>query len=255
MKNESAGEKVTLAGFPVLLVRKKVRRVTIAVLPPYGEVRVTAPVGVNVSEIERIVSGKRAWLESKIATFSADPGRERTYGEGEYALLWGRRLRIIPRVGAPGVTLTLEGMILSARSDDPKKREAALESFYRKEVQNEAEKLLPVLTAMIGLSPASITVRKMSRRWGTCYHREGNVHLSLSLVEYPPACLSYVLLHELLHLRYPDHGRGFHAAFDRFMPGNRAVASELNRMRRLSYGAWADPQTPDPPENNPAENP
>ena len=75
MKNVGAGEKVTLAGFPVLLVRKKVRRVTLAVLPPYGEVRVTAPYGVSITEIERIVSGKRAWLESKIATFSADPGR------------------------------------------------------------------------------------------------------------------------------------------------------------------------------------
>ena len=241
MKNVSAGEKVTLAGFPVLLKRKKVRRVTIAVLPPYGEVRVTAPVGTPLSEIESIVSGKRAWLENKIATFSADPGKERTYGEGEYALLWGRRLRIFPRVGAPGVFLTLDGMILSARIDDPAKREAALEAFYRKEVQTEAEKLLPFLVAMTGLSPAKITVRKMARRWGTCYHREGTVHLSLSLAEYPPECLSYVLLHELLHLRYPDHGREFHAALDRYMPENREVSANLNRMHRLSYGAWADP--------------
>lgn len=246
MKNESAGEKITLAGFPVLLKRKKVRRLTIAVLPPYGEVRVTAPTSTPLSEIERIVFGKRAWLEGKIATFSADPGRERTYGEGEYALLWGRRLRIFSRVGAPGVLLTLDGMILSARSDEPAKREAALEAFYRKEVQTEAEKLLPFLTAMTGLSPAKITVRKMARRWGTCYHREGTVHLSLSLAEYPPECLSYVLLHELLHLRYPDHGREFHAALDRYMPENRAVVAELNRMRRLSYGAWADLPTDAP---------
>ena len=246
MKNESAGEKITLAGFPVLLKRKKVRRLTIAVLPPYGEVRVTAPTSTPLSEIERIVFGKRAWLEGKIATFSADPGRERTYGEGEYALLWGRRLRIFPRVGAPGVLLTLDGMILSARSDEPAKREAALEAFYRKEVQTEAKKLLPFLTAMTGLSPAKITVRKMARRWGTCYHREGTVHLSLSLAEYPPECLSYVLLHELLHLRYPDHGREFHAALDRYMPENRAVVAELNRMRRLSDGAWADLPTDAP---------
>ncbi|MBR5043916.1 MAG: M48 family metallopeptidase [Clostridia bacterium] len=251
MKNASSGEKVTLAGFPVLLKRKKVRRVTIAVLPPYGEVRVTAPDRTPLSEIESIVSGKRAWLETKIATFSADPGKERTYGEGEYALLWGRRLRIFPRVGAPGVSLTLDGMILSARIDDPAKRAAALEAFYRKEVQTEAEKLLPFLFAMTGLSPAKITVRKMARRWGTCYHRTGTVHLSLSLAEYPPECLSYVLLHELLHLRYPDHGREFHAALDRYMPENREVAAELNRMHRRSYGAWADlPQT-DPPENDP----
>ena len=53
-KAVSAGEHITLAGIPVLLVRRRVRRVTIAVLPPFGEVRVTAPAGAPSSEIERI---------------------------------------------------------------------------------------------------------------------------------------------------------------------------------------------------------
>ena len=240
---KSSDERVTLAGFPVLLVRRRVLRVTIAVLPPFGQVRVTAPIGAPLSEIGRIVSGKRAWLENKIATFPADPGRERRYGEGEYALLWGRRVSLLPRIGTSGVSLVPEGMILSARSDDPKKREAVLHAFYRRQVQTEAEKLLPLLSSMTGLSPAGVTVRKMTRRWGTCYHREGTVHLSLALAEYPPECLSYVLLHELLHLRYPDHGREFHAALDRYMPDNRAVAANLNRLHRLAAGAWTDPPT------------
>ncbi|MBO4284015.1 MAG: M48 family metallopeptidase [Clostridia bacterium] len=233
-----AGERVELAGLSVRLIRRRVRRVTIAVLPPFGEVRVTAPQRTPIAELERILSGKRAWLDEKIATFPADPGVERRYGEGEYALLWGRRLRLIPRVGSPGVLLTPEGMILSARDDSPEKREAALLAFYRSEVLCEAEKLLPVLTSMTGLAPVKIAVRKMARRWGTCYSREGTVHLSLSLAEYPPECLSYVLLHELLHLRYPDHGRAFHAALDRYMPDNRAVAARLNSLHRLSAAAW-----------------
>lgn len=240
MKNAAVSDgRVTLAGLDVRLVLKKVRRVTIAVLPPYGEVRVTAPVGTPGKTLEAIVAARRAWIESKVAGFPADPGRTRRYGEGEYALLWGRRLRILPRVGAPGVLFAPEGMILSARTDEPEKRKAALESFYRKEVETEAKKLLPVLSAMTGLSPEKIAVRKMGRRWGTCYHREGTVNLSLSLAEYPPVCLSYVLLHELLHLRYPDHGRAFHAALDRYMPDNRAVSAELNRLHRLSTAAWA----------------
>ena len=234
-----AGERVELAGLSVRLIRRRVRRVTIAVLPPFGEVRVTAPLKTPTAELERILAGKRAWLDEKIATFPADPGVERLYGAGEYALLWGWRLRLVPEIGAPGVTLRQNELILSARDDSPEKREAALLAFYRSEVLNEAEKLLPVLLSMTGLPPVRITVRKMARRWGTCYSREGTVHLSLSLAEYPPECLSYVLLHELLHLRYPDHGRAFHAALDRYMPDNRAVADRLNRLHRLSAAAWA----------------
>ena len=54
---------VSLAGFDVRLVLKKVRRVTITVLPPFGEVRVTAPVGTPPATIEAIVSERRAWIE------------------------------------------------------------------------------------------------------------------------------------------------------------------------------------------------
>ena len=243
---ENAGKRVLLAGLPVLLIRRRVRRVTIAVLPPFGEVRVTAPIGTPDGELERIVSGKRAWLDEKIASFPKDPGRERRYGTGEYALLWGRRLPVVSQVGSPGVSVIHEGLILSARVDSPEKREAALLAFYRSEVATEAEKLLPVLLSMTGLPPVKITVRKMARRWGTCYRNKGTVHLSLTLAEYPPECLSYVLLHELLHLRYPNHGRAFHAALDRYMPHNRTVAATLNRLHRLSAAAWTP--SPDPAE-------
>lgn len=237
---KNAGERTTLAGFSVLLVFRRVRRVTLAVLPPFGEVRVTAPTGTPLSELESIVSHKRAWLREKTAAFPPDPGKERRYGEGEYALLWGRRLPLVPRIGAPGVFWTPKGLILSARSDSPQKREAALYAFYRAEVEREAEKLLPKLTETTGLFPSSVAVRKMARRWGTCYPKKKTVHLSLSLAAYPPECLFYVLLHELLHLRYPGHGRDFHAALDRCMPENRAVAATLNRLHRLSASAWTD---------------
>ncbi len=237
--DKNAGERVMLAGLPVRLIRRRVRRVTLAVLPPFGEIRVTAPLTTPISELERIAAGKRAWLQNKTATFPRDPGRERRYCEGEYAMLWGWRLRLVPEIGAPGVTLRQNEMILSARDASPEKRAAALNAFYRAQVQTEAEKLLPVLSHMTGLSPAKLTVRKMARRWGTCYHKTGTIHLSLTLAEYPPACLSYVLLHELLHLRYPDHGRDFHAALDRYMPDNRTVAATLNRLHRISAAAWA----------------
>ena len=240
-EKKTEGERVTLAGFSVRLVRRRVRRVTIAVLPPYGEVRVTAPKGVSQSELERIVSGKSAWIVRKTAAFPAAPARERRYGEGECVLLWGRRLPVIPRVEKAGVFPVREGIILSAPSDSPEKRAAVLAAFYREEVAREATKLLPVLREMTGLSPTRLTVRKMARRWGTCYHKTGTVNLSLSLAEYPPVCLTYVLLHELLHLRYPNHGSAFHAALDRYMPDNRAVAATLNRLHRLAAVAWAEP--------------
>ena len=43
----------------------------------------------------------------------------------------------------------------------------------------------------------------------------------------PPAALSYVLLHELLHLREPGHTDRFRALLTRHLPAWRAVRREL----------------------------
>lgn len=40
-------------------------------------------------------------------------------------------------------------------------------------------------------------------------------------------CIEYVILHELLHLEIPDHGAGFKAASDRYMPGWREIKRSI----------------------------
>ena len=53
----------------------------------------------------------------------------------------------------------------------------------------------------------------------------------------PEAAVEYVILHEFLHLRYPDHGAAFHAALDRMMPDNRT------RRALLRAGDWKNPDS------------
>ena len=37
-------------------------------------------------------------------------------------------------------------------------------------------------------------------------------------MQYPPAVIDYVVMHELCHLEYMHHGPAFHALMDRRMP-------------------------------------
>ncbi|MBQ4298557.1 MAG: M48 family metallopeptidase, partial [Clostridia bacterium] len=69
-----------------------------------------------------------------------------------------------------------------------------------------------------GLRASGFSVRRMSSRWGSCTVGSGRIRLSLSLSREPDRLLSYVILHELAHLRYPDHGAGFRAFLTGFLP-------------------------------------
>ena len=51
---------------------------------------------------------------------------------------------------------------------------------------------------------------------------------NLELVRRPPACLDYVVLHELVHFIVPPHDTRFYAIMDRFLPPWSDVRRELN---------------------------
>lgn len=60
--------------------------------------------------------------------------------------------------------------------------------------------------------PASVRwTSQQSRVWGTCTTADQTIRLSDRLQGMPEYVVDYVLLHELAHLRHPDHGAQFEA--------------------------------------------
>ena len=59
-----------------------------------------------------------------------------------------------------------------------------------------------------GLAVTRVTIRNQRSRWGSCSSR-GAIALNWRLVQMPAAVSDYVILHELMHLKQPNHSRRF----------------------------------------------
>lgn len=57
----------------------------------------------------------------------------------------------------------------------------------------------------------------MTRKWGSC-STAGNVTLAADLADQPPGFQDFVIAHELLHLRVPNHGKLFKALMTAHVP-------------------------------------
>lgn len=66
----------------------------------------------------------------------------------------------------------------------------------------------------------------MSRKWGSC-STAGTVTIALELAGRSPHFQDFVIAHELLHLKVPNHGRVFKALMSAHIPGWREL--ELKR--------------------------
>ncbi len=68
----------------------------------------------------------------------------------------------------------------------------------------------------------------MYTKWGSCNTAAKRIWLNLELAKHAPSCLSYLLLHELLHLRERGHTPAFRALLTRYLPAWRQIRDELN---------------------------
>lgn len=69
----------------------------------------------------------------------------------------------------------------------------------------------------IKVRPAQIRVQRMSRKWASCSTR-GYVSFADALLDQPRLIQDYVIVHELLHLRVPNHGKLFKSLLSAYLP-------------------------------------
>lgn len=76
----------------------------------------------------------------------------------------------------------------------------------------------------IGVQPKGVFLQRMSTKWASC-SATGRVSFSLALLRQPAAFQEVVIVHELLHLRVPNHGRLFQALLSAHLPNWRAATA------------------------------
>jgi len=58
----------------------------------------------------------------------------------------------------------------------------------------------------IDVSPSDIRIRHMTTKWASC-SKTGMISLDWKVADLPQELCDYVIVHELLHLRIPNHGK------------------------------------------------
>lgn len=206
----------------VKVVRKTIRHLYLRVLPPDGQVQVSAPLGLPEQEIRRFLEERRLWIAARQAEMQQK--REKGLWEpgiGERISLWGRSYPLRVETGAARSQVVREpdAVVLQLAGEDTREaREQVIREWYRKLLQEEVRRLVPLWEQRMQVPEGAWQIRAMRSRWGSCHTRTGKVVLNLYLAARPYPCLEYVIVHELAHRQEPNHGPAFWALVERFLP-------------------------------------
>ena len=89
----------------------------------------------------------------------------------------------------------------------------------RRQARAQLPGRLAELAARYGFTYNRVAIKHNASNWGSC-STKGNINLNLNIVRLPKVLQDYVLIHELCHLRHPDHGHGFHLLLEHLLTDN-----------------------------------
>lgn len=236
-----AGDKL----IAVCLERDRYASVRLRVRPD-GTVLARAPHGARQEDVVNWLVTRAGWILERQDYFARlraalpNPG----YGPGDMQRFLGREHAL--HIGAHvrgSVRLDESGFHIHTRGEPgPAKVRALLDRWFHNQAATLfAERLavwFPVLRAHTGealpdtLPP--LKVRAMRSRYGSCSHR-GIITLNRHLIATPLACIDYVLVHELCHLRHFSHDRAFYALLEAMLPDWRERKARLKEYWQAHY--------------------
>mgnify|MGYP006275460357 CR=1 FL=1 len=113
---------------------------------------------------------------------------------------------------------------------------------FKQRVQHWASKL--------EVTVAYLAIRPMHRKWASCSSR-GQLSFSLDLLSLDPSLWDYVIVHELLHLQVPNHGRLWKALMRAHLGDWESAEHRLQWQARGIHPAGIAAVAPAGTSNNP----
>lgn len=217
----------------VEVIRKNVKNLNLHIRAD-GTPVVSAPFYTSEKRIETFVLSNASWitrhLNKRENYLSKEEQKKLVHVESVDYL--GKRYTVVLLEGKPKVDVVGDYIAIFSLAD----HEKVLEKWWRKQAEEIFGQILETLYEKyflpLRIKRPSLTVRRMTSRWGSCHPTKGKITLSDSLLKGPKECIEYVALHELTHLIYPDHGQRFHAFIAERMPDWKTRDKKLKAINK-----------------------
>ncbi len=213
--------------------RKKVKNINLRIRSNM-EIYISAPMNLHSDYIENFIRSKEKWIKQVLQKIEEAKQNQlpSQYLSGEKHKYLGKEYELEVKQGNSNRVSIKEGKIILTvisnifeNSDEKKK---VMEKWYFENAQkvfvNAIQKWLEILDESI----EKLSIKPMKSRWGSCNHVKRYINLNTELIKRTQFEIEYVVLHELTHLKYPNHGKGFYRYIENYMPNYKMAEKMLN---------------------------
>ena len=197
-------------------------------LTPDGRLIVRAPASATDEHIQAVVTQKSAWIAKTRARLMAHypQSQPKTFTPGEHFWYLGEQypLRLTDRQRPQ---LDLDGAFYLSRHARQPTKDVFI-AWYRAETRQIVDSLIAPHIKREGFKVNGVRITSARTRWGSC-SAKGNLNFTYRLCMAPLPVVEYVVVHELVHLKIPNHSRAYWAEVARIKPSYQASRAWLKQ--------------------------
>ena len=192
------------------VVRTK-RRKTASIKVIDGAVQAIVPDQLSDGRVQDLIQKRTPWIRKRLREqLQIVTPKPKEYVSGESFTYLGRNYRLKVLTGT-GKEVKLKGGYLEVGL--PKKPKdgdirSALVDWYEQHALERLTEKTNRYAGIMGVTPSSISVRDYKARWGSCSSK-GEISYNWRIIIAPHHILDYVVVHELCHLKHPNHSPAY----------------------------------------------
>ena len=199
----------------VEIKRKRIKNIYIRV-DANGIVRVSAPKNTPVFFIEKLLEEKREKIEKAI---ERQKKKSIDYLNAETIPFLGKEIKVRRIKGKKSAfSFEKDTLTLFLKTNSPKENETLIKKWQKKEAKKIITFFIEKHLPAVGKRVNRVSFKEMKTRWGSCNSKKGYLNFNIKLITLPPICVEYVVVHELVHLIHPNHGKKFYNRVEKIFP-------------------------------------
>ena len=201
------------------IIRQKRKSVTIHIEEDLS-ILVKAPYTISDEEINSILKKNEKWIDKTLKKKEA-LAKQKDWLSNKEILYLGKTLQVCIDEDKMGkVTVSVTDDVFQIVTPN-KKDYFLIKNQVDLYIKRQALELFTILTNkycdLLGCQYSTLTLRRQKTRWGSCSSK-GNLSYNIRLMSAPIEIIEYVVLHEVMHLKYFNHSKIFWDAIAQVMP-------------------------------------
>ena len=169
----------------ITIIKKKKKNISLQVKPNL-EIILSIPINLSYSNGLKLIEDKKSWIEDRLKKYSDLEDNKGNYYLGEF------------------YPLDTIKSILPENID----YDTSLDKWYLEKLKIILEESLKKYTNLMGIYPKKIKIKPLKSAWGICYST-GTITFNSNLIKTPRHIIDYLVVHELGHLKHPNHSKEY----------------------------------------------